>query len=382
MATSKFAREPKMFTTEPSVDEVGKGMKRGGRAIKKHMFDGGVMGAAAPMATPAVPRRRPPMVPSTAMPRNPMMRAPMARAPMMRKNGGEVESPAEHKAEMREMRKLGKELKHHEEMRASKAHRGLKAGGSPAPKAGPDEIGGLAGGLEATRPNPKKDTGGVRAPGYMHGGKVHRVSGHPEGTHKHHMAMAKHHAAKHAEGGSAHHAKMHEHHKYMAKMCKGGQYAEGGEAMDKFETKTTLKPKLNINDKVHNALSHKGGKSTGSLEGKGYKHGGKLKKFASGGMAIAEKYQTHINDASKPHKSTGKTGDLEGSRFKHGGHVMHHKSHQNHAEGGHVHMHQHAAKHAHGHDHQPAHPMKHGGGAKHHTTKVSTHHKKGGVCNY
>ena len=38
MATKKFLREPKMFTTEPSVDEVGKGMKRGGHAGKKHHY--------------------------------------------------------------------------------------------------------------------------------------------------------------------------------------------------------------------------------------------------------------------------------------------------------------------------------------------------------
>ena len=317
MATSKFAREPKMFTTEPSADEVGKGMKRGGRASKKHMLNGGVMGAAAPMATPTVPRRRPPMVPPTAMPSAP-------RNPMMRKNGGEVESPAEHKAEMREMRKLGKELKHHEGMRASKAHKGLKAGGSPAPKAGPSEIGGLAGGLEATRPNPKKDTGGVRAPGYKSGG--------------------------------------------------------GAEAAERFETKTTLKPKIDVNDKVVEATSHKGGKKTGNLEGKGYKHGGKLKKFASGGiatkgMAVARKYETTINDASAPHKASGKTGSIEGSQYKHGGHVMHHKSQSKHADGGHVHMHQHAAKHAHGHTHHSEHSMKKGGSASH---KMS----KGGKCNY
>jgi hypothetical protein len=94
----------------------------------------------------------------------------MAR-PMARKNGGEMETPSMHKAEMKKMGKVEKELKQHESKPASKAHRGLKNGG--APKAGPDVMGGLAGGLEATRVNPKKTTGGVRnsnAGGYKNGG--------------------------------------------------------------------------------------------------------------------------------------------------------------------------------------------------------------------
>ena len=47
----------------------------------------------------------------------------------MMKKGGEVESPAMHKAEMKAIKGVGKELKHHESMPASKAHKGLKTGG-------------------------------------------------------------------------------------------------------------------------------------------------------------------------------------------------------------------------------------------------------------
>jgi len=43
--------------------------------------------------------------------------------------------------------------------------------------------------------------------------------------------------------------------------------------------------------------------------------------------------------------------------------------------------HMHGGKHEHGHTHIDHHPMKHGGHAKHHS-KISTHHKKGGKCNY
>lgn len=397
MATSKkFMREPKMFTTEPSDDEVGHGMKRGGHAHKKHMALGG-----APMMAP---RARP--VPLAA----PMARVPMGRAPMMRKSGGHIANEsaelkrvhkemkadrAEERNEHAEIKRVEKELKHHEHMKARSAHKGLKAGG--APKAGPDVMGGLAGGVEATRHDSKKDTGGVRAPGYKHGGKAHHISGHPVGSHKHHSAMAKHHAAKHAEGGSAHHKKMHERHKHLAKMAKGGML---GEEMDRFETKTTLKPKIDVNDKVVGAKQTKrlttktGGVSDTTAGGKpaGYKRGGHLKKhhadggkIGAKGLKIAEHYMTNINDDQHPRPMRGGTkgikqepaGYKKGGHVKHhahGGHVSHHTTYGHH-DGGHTHMHQMASKHSHGHEKVEGHPMKKGGHAKHHM-------KKGGKCNY
>ena len=307
MATSKFIREPKMFTTEPSVDEVGEGMKRGGHA-KKHA------------------------------------------------RGGHIRN------EEAEIKRVEKELKHHEHEKASKAHHGLKAGGR-APKAGPAVPGGLAGGIEATRRNPKHMTEGVEGPGYKHGGKVHHVSGHPVGSHEHHKAMAKHHAAKHKEGGSAHHKKMHEHHKAM---CSGGKMKDGGVAIDRFETKTTLKPKIDIKDKVHQAKQVKSfNTKTEGLEGKGYRHGGALKKFAKGGLATAKEYISKINDGSKmPTKKSG-TGEIkEGpAGYKHGGHVAHH-SKSKHEHAGHKSMHEHAAKHhAHGGHVSHKEHMAHGGKA-------------------
>lgn len=252
MATS-FKREPKMFTTEPSADEVGGGMKRGGKA--KKMMDGGAP-MVSPMIAPA--RRRMPVA-------KPAVMARRAAMPIMRKKGGEVETPKQHQAEMREMGKIEKELKHHESMRASKAHKGLKDGGSPAPKAGPNVMGGLAGGLEATRPVKSKMTGGVRSPGYKSGGEI-------------------------------------------------------GKAMA-FETKTTLKPKINPADKVVSAEKSKMVRGNKGIEGVGYKAGGRLKKYASGGMAIANKYQHTINDASSPKRVKGGTGKVEGSQYKAGGHV-------------------------------------------------------------
>jgi hypothetical protein len=320
MATSKFIREPKMFTTEPSVDEVGEGMKRGGHA-KKHA------------------------------------------------KGGHIESAAHERKEERELKGIKKELKHHEHEKASKAHHGLKAGGR-APKAGPNTVGGLEGGLEATRRDSKHMTEGIEGPGYKkgghakhhaHGGKVHQVSGHPEGSHEHHKHMAKHHAAKHKEGGSAHHKKMHEHHKAHAKHMK-----DGGEAIDRFETKTTLKPKIDVKDKVHQAKQTKSFHTkTEGVEGVGYKRGGHLKKFAKGGLATAREYISKINDGSKmPTKKSG-TGEIKEGPvgYKHGGHVAHH-SKSKHEHAGHKSMHEHASKHhAHGGHVSHKEHMAHGGKA-------------------
>ena len=390
MAT-KFSREPKEMTTEPSADEAGKGMKKGGHAHKKHMAMGGNPMMA--MAPRPVMGRRPPM-PTGAL--------------LQRKKGGKAESGKEHKAEMHEMNKIEKELKHHESMKASKAHRGLKAGGKAGMYNPP--VGGLLG---EGKPHHKGTSGGIEGPGYKHGGKAHRISGHPEGSHAHHKAMAKHHKAKHAEGGSMHHHKMHEHHKHMAKMAAGGtspvdheggkqlkrgghakhHYAKGGQALaakgDRFQDRGALKPKIDVQDKVHEAKQTKSFHTkTGGVEGVGYKHGGHSKKhYAKGGTVsqnVAKRYLNDMKDGAKmPTKKAG-TGEIKegpagykkGGHVKHAhGHVAHHTTHGHH-DSGHTHMHKHAAKHSHGHDKIDGHPMKHGGHAK--------RHKMGGKakCNY
>jgi len=95
---AKFKREVKEMTTEPSVEPK----------MKKQM------GGALPRAA---------MVPPTVTAR------PMMTRPMLRKKGGEAESPAMHKAEMKAISGVTKELKSHEGKPASKAHKGLKTGG-------------------------------------------------------------------------------------------------------------------------------------------------------------------------------------------------------------------------------------------------------------
>ena len=128
-----------MKSTEPSVDEVGKGMKKGGK-LKMQM--GGAM-PVAPLAAAAAPMGRRPMPARPAMGRRPDPRAAMAEAamaargaPMMRKKGGEVESKAMHAKEEREIKSVKKELMSHEGKPASKAHKGLKSGGIAGYKTG------------------------------------------------------------------------------------------------------------------------------------------------------------------------------------------------------------------------------------------------------
>lgn len=128
-----FKEMKMMKSTEPSVDEAGKGMKKGG---KPKMQMGGAM-PAGPLAAAAAPMGRRPMPSRPAMGRRPdpraaMLEAAMAqRAPMMRKKGGEVESKSMHMKEERQIKGIKKELMSHEGKPASKAHKGLKTGGMP-----------------------------------------------------------------------------------------------------------------------------------------------------------------------------------------------------------------------------------------------------------
>ena len=129
-----FKRMSKMETTEPSVDEVGKGMKHGGKTKKMAM--GGTM-PVAPLAAAAapMPMGRRPMPSRRPDPRAAMLEAAMAQragagaAPMMRKKGGEVEGKAMHMKEERQIKGIKKELMSHEGKPASKAHKGLATGG-------------------------------------------------------------------------------------------------------------------------------------------------------------------------------------------------------------------------------------------------------------
>ena len=255
MATS-FKREPTMKTTEPSVDEVGGGMKRGGHARKKMAMGGMPAGAlAAASAT-----RRP-------NPRAAMMEAAMAQRPMMRKKGGSIHN---EKAELKrvrdemksdrkeehnehaEIKRVEKELKSHEHMKAGKAHHGLKRGGM----ARDDTPGGLLGGISATRPNPKRVTGGIEGPGYKGGGKIQRDTVASEAKTK--MVTAKQRKTISSKTGGV----------------EGRGYAKGGSVKPYENTKVVGGPKM---------PTVKSG--TGSIKQSpaGYKAGGHVAMACSGG---------------------------------------------------------------------------------------------------
>jgi hypothetical protein len=180
----QFKPMVKMETTEPSIELK---LKKGGKVEKKMQMGGSPDMMGAPSTPPAMPARggmmgaRAPMKPSLAarrramraMPAQAAPAAPVGMASQLMKEGGE--SKAEHKAEMTKMAKTAKELKKHESMPASKAHKGLKTGGVVMGKGG-YKTGGVVNGQGGYK------TGGVamsNAGGYKKGGaaKKHYAAG-------------------------------------------------------------------------------------------------------------------------------------------------------------------------------------------------------------
>ena len=169
----QFKPMVKMMTTEPTVElklKTGgtashkrmhaEGAKHGFKPVKK--MDGGAMGAL--MGTPAVPMGNPvaaramaakrpmmrPSPPARGLPapgRPPMMPPGASMGRPMMKKGGEVESAADHKMEMKAIKGIGKDLSQHAGKPASKAHKGLKTGGiAKSPKPGAFATGGVVNG--------------------------------------------------------------------------------------------------------------------------------------------------------------------------------------------------------------------------------------------
>jgi hypothetical protein len=140
----------KMQTTEPTVELR---LKAGGAVEKKMAGGGAPMGAMVGAPKGGMMAGAKPKKPSLASRRRAMMASGAAGAPSGRaeslmaaapemppslppkppmptmKKGGEMESPKVHKAEMKELSGIKKELTKHEGKPASKAHRGLKTGG-------------------------------------------------------------------------------------------------------------------------------------------------------------------------------------------------------------------------------------------------------------
>ena len=154
-----FKREPKMKTTEPSVDEAK--MKKGGRthkAIGGALPAGRITGALPPALSAqmaaAAPRGRAALL-ASRMPARPSPGIPVMPAKKGGKmaEGGKMESAGEERKEEREIKGVKSELKKHESEKASVAHHGLKKGGKM-----------------------KKATGGV-AEDYCGGGKMKKATG-------------------------------------------------------------------------------------------------------------------------------------------------------------------------------------------------------------
>jgi hypothetical protein len=142
----QFKPMVKMMTTEPSVElKLKKGgsvksmtkMKSGGDATDhKKMASGGAMAALS--GTPALVGRpavnapvRSPGKPSMASRRKAMAAKPkaMPATPMMKKGGSTKKLEKEIRNESEEIGRVKAKLTKHEDMAASKAHKGLKTGG-------------------------------------------------------------------------------------------------------------------------------------------------------------------------------------------------------------------------------------------------------------
>jgi hypothetical protein len=228
----QFKPMPKMKTTEPSVELK---LKKGG---KVKMMDGG-----EPMMAAAPARRRMPMA---MAPRgaNPMVRAGMP----MRKEGGKMDK-AQDKAMVK------KAFKQHD----AQEHKGGKGtnlklrGGGMAPKAGPNVMGGLAGGLNATRTDKKKSTGSIELSKFKKGGLAAQG-----------MATARKYETKINDAS-------------RTKAVKGGT---GGMEGSKFKKGGTVEAKgmasaLKYQNKMNDASNVKTVKGgTGGVEGSKFKSGG------------------------------------------------------------------------------------------------------------
>ena len=345
---SEHGHSPK----KPSMGERRKAMnpqmyKKGGNVTKKAMGGGMPMGAApmgAPMAAPMAPMARPALAQMAPAAR--MARAAMVRKALTGMKKGGSAGMEKH------IEKLEKELHHHESMPMSKAHH-EKHGGKIHHKASGGAIDRdetrttIESGakkfektkvVDGSKHDKHHGTGEIhdgKPAGYKHGGKVHHVSGHPEGSHEHHKHMAKHHAKMHKEGGSAHHKKMHEHHKAM---CSGGMMhkATGGSIpadTDEKVNKGRIKMKGTIegnehdyvNTEMHQAKRDKAHGTGGIKESNagGFKRGGKVPGI---GNAIEHDgdWENRAANGTPKGMMNGTTGGVRESNaggYKHGGHA-------------------------------------------------------------
>ena len=306
-----------METTEPSVELK---LKKGGHVSMKKksehghkMMDGGMAGPMMARGMPPAMMAMAPKKPPMAMRRRAMTAMP---TPVMKK-GGEMESPKEHKAEMKEMGKIEKELKHHESMKASKAHKGLKSGGQASGEMiDADEtkttIKGNLKPYEKTKMNTsKKDsahgTGSVKegnGGGYKKGGSINsETSSGDYDTTLVHQAKP-----DNANGTGG------------VRMSNAGGFKKGGKAkyamggnVNKYAVDNVVRTPKGVTNTTTGAVKES--------NGGGYKKGGALKKhFATGGSVNNSGHAVVMPQANKPASKPVHINQLSGT-FKKGGKV-------------------------------------------------------------
>lgn len=316
----QFKPMVKMETTEPSVELK---LKKGGHVSMKKkeehghkMMDGGMITVAPRKMAPPLAGMAP-SKPSMAMRRKAMA------TPLMKK-GGETESPKEHKAEIKEMGKIEKELKHHESMKAGKAHKGLKAGGQASgEKIDADETKTTIKGnvkpytttkMDASKKDSAHGTGSVKegnGGGYKKGGSINSETS--SGDYANTKVDTSKPDTANGTGG--------------VRMSNAGGFKKGGKA--KYKTGGGVE-KYAV-DNVVGTPKGKTNTTTGSVKESnagGYKKGGALKKhFATGGSVNNAGHAVVMPQANKPASKATEINMLSGV-FKKGGKV------RKHAEGG------------------------------------------------
>ena len=347
MATKKhssggFLQMPKMLTNEPSV--ILK-LKKGGHVGKRKEVkeDHGHTGMRDTEHSRKHSSEMEEEAEEGASPKKPSMaerRKAMNGSLLMSKKGGKVE---------KEIHKVEKELKKHEHEKAGKAHHGLKTGGramdvfeTKTTIEGNERPYLKSKMMDGEHHDKHHGTGSIKegkTAGFKHGGKVHKVSGHAEGSHEHHKAMAKYHAKMHKEAGSAHHHKMHEHHKAM---CSGGKYATGGSISEGTGNKlnkgrSEMGGTIEDNEKdyerteMHSAKRDRASGTKGIKETNagGFKTGGMISRTGLSGASIEhdgdwENKAANGTPKGKVNMKTGLVREANAGGFKKGGSLKKH----------------------------------------------------------
>jgi hypothetical protein len=234
---------------------------------------------------------------------------------------------------MKKMGKIEKELKHHESMKAGKAHKGLKAGGEALAKKMEkfetmttienDEKPYEKTKMDTSKKDKAHGTGSVKegnGGGYKKGGRIaHKAKG---------GSLANEETSGNYDTTEVHQAKRDTAHGTGGvKMSNAGGYKKGGKAKYKTGGGVEKYAVDNVVGTPKGKTNTKTGEVTESNAG-GYKKGGALKKhFATGGSVNNSGHAVVMPQANKPASKPVHINQLSGT-FKRGGKV--HK----HADGG------------------------------------------------